>query len=132
MNRQISEIIGHFESDIEGITQVLAKITTLNPEQIKPHLDTLLEQLVKLQVERPVDGTLLDLDSTTPLYETIADNRDTNKVVVKPQTERPLYETATPSQLSKAFREWADSHDGETPLLSDYAVSRESMYSDEE
>lgn len=52
--------------------------------------------------------------------------------LVKPQAEPPLYETATPFELSQAFQEWADSHDRNTPLLSDYAVSRESMYSDEE
>ncbi|AFZ28313.1 hypothetical protein Cylst_6534 (plasmid) [Cylindrospermum stagnale PCC 7417] len=100
MNSQVSEILRHFEEahkeDIEVITQVLARITTLSPEQIKPYLDTMLERLVK------------------------------------PQAERPLYETATPFELSQAFREWADSHDRNTPLLSDYAVSRESMYSDEE
>jgi len=100
MNSQVSEMLRHFEEahkeDIEFITQVLVRITTLSPEQIKPYLDTMLERLVK------------------------------------PQAERPLYETATPNQLSQAFREWADSHDRNTPLLSDYAVSRESMYSDEE
>jgi hypothetical protein len=52
--------------------------------------------------------------------------------LVKAQAERPLYETATPNQLSQAFGEWADSHDLNTPLLSNYAVSRKSMYSDEE
>jgi len=100
MNSQVSEMLRHFEEahkeDIEVITQVLAKITTLSPEQIKPYFDTMLEQLVK------------------------------------PQAEHPLYETATPNQLSQAFREWADSHNRNTPILSDYAVSRESMYSDEE
>ena len=45
--------------------------------------------------------------------------------------ERPFYETATPEERARAFREWASSHDRNTPLLSDYAVSRESMYDDE-
>lgn len=37
----------------------------------------------------------------------------------------------TPEERARAFREWAKSHDRKTPLLSDYAVSRESMYDDE-
>lgn len=46
----------HFEEehkeDLEKITQVLAKITSRTPEQIKPYLDVMLEQLVDHQ-ERP-------------------------------------------------------------------------------
>ncbi len=41
----------------------------------------------------------------------------------------PFYETATPEEWSQAFLAWAESHDQDTPL-SDYAVSRESMYDD--
>lgn len=50
--------------------------------------------------------------------------------LVEPK-QRPFYETATPKERARAFREWADSHERNTPLLSDYAVSRESMYDDE-
>jgi len=50
--------------------------------------------------------------------------------LVEPQ-QKPFYETATPSELKQAFREWAESHEHNTPLLSDYAVSRESIYDDE-
>lgn len=83
------------KEDLEAITQALVKITSRTPEQIKPHLDTMLESLVE------------------------------------PPKERPFYETATPEERARAFREWAKSHDRNTPLLSDYAVSRESMYDDE-
>jgi hypothetical protein len=51
--------------------------------------------------------------------------------LVQSQQERPFYETATPEEWSRAFRAWADSHERNTPLLSDYAVSRESMYDEE-
>jgi len=38
----------------------------------------------------------------------------------------------TGEQKAEAFRKWADGHSHDTPLLSDYAVSRESMYDDEQ
>jgi len=101
MNNLSKELLRNFESahkeDIETITQVLARITTKSPDEIKPHLDAMLERLVQPQ-----------------------------------QVQRHLYETATPEELAQVFREWAESHDRNSPLLSDYAVSRESMYSDEE
>jgi hypothetical protein len=52
--------------------------------------------------------------------------------LVKSKIERPFYETATPDEWVKAFREWADSHRRDTPLLDDYAVSRAGIYEDEE
>jgi len=45
--------------------------------------------------------------------------------------ETPLYERLSPQELAQAFLEWVESHDPNTPGLSDYAVSRESMYEDE-
>ncbi|HAA31829.1 MAG TPA: hypothetical protein DCE56_34185 [Cyanobacteria bacterium UBA8553] len=81
---------------MKTITQVLVKITNRTPEQVKPYLDALLEQLVQSQ------------------------------------QERPFYETATTEEWLVAFRAWASGHERNTPLLSDYAVSRESMYDDEE
>jgi hypothetical protein len=42
--------------------------------------------------------------------------------------QRPFYETATPAQRAKAFQEWAESHRHDTPILSDEAISRESIY----
>ena len=100
MNSQTSSVLREFEeahsNDIETITQVLAKITSLTHEQIKPHLDAMLDRLVK------------------------------------PQQERLFYETATAQEWVEAFQDWAESHDRNIPLLSDYAVSRESMYEDEE
>ncbi|MBP0030315.1 hypothetical protein [Roseofilum sp. Guam] len=44
--------------------------------------------------------------------------------------ERPFYETATPAERAKAFREWAESHPRNQPYLSDEAISRESIYGD--
>lgn len=44
--------------------------------------------------------------------------------------QTPSYKT-TPEERARAFREWAKSHDRNTPLLSDYAVSRESIYQEQ-
>ncbi len=92
------EELHNFESahkeDLAAVTQILAKITKRSSEEIKPHLDTMLERLVKPE-------------------------------------ERPFYETATPEEWVRAFQEWASCHALDSPLLSDYAVSRESMYDDE-
>ncbi|MCS6859944.1 MAG: hypothetical protein NZT92_06455 [Abditibacteriales bacterium] len=40
-------------------------------------------------------------------------------------------EVPAPHERARAFREWAESHSRETPPLSDFAVSRESIYEDE-
>jgi hypothetical protein len=42
--------------------------------------------------------------------------------------ERPFYEIATPSERAKAFLEWSLSHSHNSPILSDEAISRESIY----
>ncbi|MDY7022496.1 MAG: hypothetical protein SWJ54_14270 [Cyanobacteriota bacterium] len=42
--------------------------------------------------------------------------------------EPPFYETATPEEWAKAFREWAESHPRNSSSLSDEAISRESIY----
>jgi hypothetical protein len=48
--------------------------------------------------------------------------------LLKSNWEHPFYETATTQQWIKSFEEWANSHSSNTPILSDYAVSRESIY----
>lgn len=45
------------------------------------------------------------------------------------QPEAPLYERLSPNELAQAFLEWAESHrDLDLPILSDEAISRESIY----
>jgi DNA replication initiation complex subunit (GINS family) len=39
-----------------------------------------------------------------------------------------FYKTATPEERANFFEEWAESHQQDTPLLSDEAISRESIY----
>lgn len=54
------------------------------------------------------------------------------RLVQLQQVQLPLYETASPEELAQAFYLWAASHEYHSPLLSNYAVSRKSMYSDKE
>jgi hypothetical protein len=50
--------------------------------------------------------------------------------LIEPQ-QRPFYETATRTEWSIAFQEWVDSHRTlNLPILSDEAISRESIYGD--
>ncbi|MFN2456316.1 MAG: hypothetical protein ABR577_19130 [Pyrinomonadaceae bacterium] len=44
------------------------------------------------------------------------------------QEELPFWATATKEEWLQAFNAWMDSHDPTLPLLSDEAISRESMY----
>jgi hypothetical protein len=44
--------------------------------------------------------------------------------------DAPLFETLSPEEWRRVSKEWVDSHDHETPPLSDYAVSREGIYGD--
>lgn len=41
---------------------------------------------------------------------------------------KPFYETATPEEWSRAWREWAANHAPQSPGLSDEAISRDSIY----
>lgn len=41
-------------------------------------------------------------------------------------------EISTPQEKAKAFREWASSHSGNMPYLSDKAISQESIYPEEQ
>lgn len=50
---------------------------------------------------------------------------------VSREEQCPFYEIATASEWVTAFQKWAASHRHNAPPLSDYAVSRESMYDDE-
>lgn len=81
------------KEDLEIITQMLVKIMKLTPEQITPHLNSMVERLRELK-------------------------------------EAPSSKM-TPEERARTFHEWAESHNRNMPLLSDYAVSRESIYDNE-
>lgn len=51
------------------------------------------------------------------------------KINLNPEIQhRPFYEVASPEEKAKVFQEWANSHRLNTPILSDEAISRESIY----
>lgn len=63
-----SALLQQFEEthreEIEAITRVLVKITSLRPEEIAPHVHTMLSQLVKPK-ERPFSREQLEADLQT-------------------------------------------------------------------
>lgn len=96
-NNQILPLLPEADTqELEGVVQVLAKVTKLPVEVVQPHFDALLSQLMKSK------------------------------------HEQPFYKTATAEEWITAFREWAESHRRDTPLLSEYALSRAGIYDDDE
>lgn len=90
----LEEVWEKHQDELESVVRVLANITHVSPEKVKPHMNTLLQQLVGKQ------------------------------------GERPFHETATTEEWVTAFQTWAADHHHNAPPLSDYAVSRDSMYED--
>lgn len=78
---QINEIFHNFESahkeDLEAIIQVLVKITSLNPDQIKPHLDMMLEHLMQPK-EPPFYETATPEEWTGAFREWVDSHRGLN------------------------------------------------------
>ena len=80
----------------------------------KEDLEAIVQVLVKITNRTPSE---IKLHLDTMLEQ-----------LVEPE-ERPFYETATPQEWIRAFSEWVESHrDLNLPLLSDEAISRESIY----
>jgi hypothetical protein len=95
VSARLQELSLQYKLELDNIAQILARVTNSSPEQVKPYINTLLQQLLNQQ------------------------------------QEHPFYETATTQEWVEAFQEWAASHHHNTSPLSDYAVSRESIYEDE-
>jgi len=49
---------------------------------------------------------------------------------IAPSTSITHLQKTNPKEWARKFHEWAESHDRTTPLLSDEAISRESIYPD--
>ncbi len=47
-----------------------------------------------------------------------------------PSTSIAHLQQTNPKEWARRFHQWAEGHDRTTPLLSDQAISRESIYSD--
>ena len=92
----------------------------MNTSTTTIEVDTSTAQILQaLKAKAATNGTTLD-----SLLRPLAESE------VQPVEDKPLYETATPSELAKAFVEWAESHDRSIPALPLEAVSRESIYED--
>lgn len=78
---QISELIRHFESahkeEIDTITQVLVKITSRTPEEIKPLLDAMLSWLVE-PIGHPFYETATPEEWSLAFREWVDSHRDLN------------------------------------------------------
>lgn len=94
---QAAEALHHFEEahreDLEAITQVLVKITNRPVEQIKPHLDTMLEQLVEPK-ERPFYETATPEEWVRALQEWSQSHRGWNAPLLSDEavSRRGIYE----------------------------------------
>ncbi len=82
--------------------------------QVAPQVAAILQAL---QERADVEGVSLD----TLLLPLVA--------LKGVEEERPFYETASTEEWLKAFNEWVDSHDPNTPVILD--DSREAIYGDE-
>src|SRR5262249_55493850 len=78
----------------------------LLPPDEQAELDALVDAEVRASGERAAARTSISNGAMAPHFQ----------------------ETATPEEWGRALREWSDSHERNTPLLSDEAISRESIY----
>jgi hypothetical protein len=86
---------------------LVARLQRLPAEQIK--------QAVLKWLDQTDDASLVLLEQTLP----------------PTQESEPAIEELSAAEKATAFRAWAESHSRGLPLLSDEAISRESIYSDE-
>ncbi|WP_341532332.1 hypothetical protein WKK05_41540 (plasmid) [Nostoc sp. UHCC 0302] len=82
MNSQPKSVVSDLEQaysqDIETITLLLAKISKLTPEEIKPHLNTMLLQLVQPSRERPFYETASPTEWVAAFTEWVESHRELN------------------------------------------------------
>lgn len=82
--------------------------------QLKPEQEQLIGQAIQAGVIREVDD-VVEVGIETIRQRLIEVRRESNT-------------SLDAEQWSKAFHAWVDSHSRTTPLLSDEAVSRDSIY----
>ncbi len=87
--------------------------TSQNPEEDKFDLEAVIQALVKITRRSP--------EQIKPYLGAMIER-------LRELKEPPFYATATPDERARAFCEWAESHDRNTAILSDEAISRESIY----
>ncbi|MEH1998948.1 MAG: hypothetical protein V7L00_09405 [Nostoc sp.] len=82
MNSQPKSVMSDLEQahshDIETITHLLAKISNRTPSEIKPYLNTMLEQLVQPSREHPFDETATPQEWVAAFTEWVESHRGLN------------------------------------------------------
>ncbi len=73
-----SELKAFHQQDIETITLLLAKISHRTPDEIKPHLDTMLERLVQPLKERPFYEKATPQEWVAAFSEWVESHRELN------------------------------------------------------
>ncbi len=76
-----------------------------------------------------VDSLFEIICSLEPTEFTLLNERI--KTLNIPQSSQESPEILTSEERFKSIKEWAESHDDDTPLLSDYAVSRAGIYEED-
>ena len=74
----LSELEQSHSQDIHTITLLLAKISQRSPSEIKPHLDTMLQQLVQPEQERPFYETATPVEWVAAFQEWVESHRGLN------------------------------------------------------
>ncbi|MBE9199352.1 MULTISPECIES: hypothetical protein [unclassified Nodularia (in: cyanobacteria)] len=74
----VNELEQIYSQDIQTITRLLAQITNRNPDEIKPHLDTMLQMLVQPQSELPFYETATPQEWVTAFQEWVESYRELN------------------------------------------------------
>lgn len=94
---QVTELSYNFDSahqeDLEAIIQALVNITSLTPDQIKPHLDTMFERLMKPK-DRPFYETATPEEWTRALREWAESHQGWNAPLLSDEavSRRGIYE----------------------------------------
>ena len=81
-----------------------------------------------MAIQRVYEGTLDEINSR---YGNELKGRQLTVIVqdsAPEPTEQPFYETATAEEWSREWRAWTKNHSRNTPLLSNEAVERDSIY----
>jgi hypothetical protein len=82
MNSQPKSVVSDLEQthsqEIETITLLLAQITNRTPDEIKPHLDTMLERLLQPLKKCPFYETATPEEWVTAFTEWVASHRGLN------------------------------------------------------
>ena len=113
MNQIHQDISASNSQEFEQAVSALSKITSRSPEEIKPHLERFLSELS----EEARSG-----------YPTKGKSRLSSKPDV---SKNHFFDLATDDEWMSGFRDWSESHKAKKlPVLSEEAMSRESMYSD--